>query len=54
MTPVTRATAETQQVPTDRYGPDAVAAGLASRPQVEAWDEDEDDSEDAWELTDHR
>ncbi|MFC7489180.1 MULTISPECIES: FtsK/SpoIIIE family DNA translocase [unclassified Knoellia] len=52
--PMSPATAPTQQVPTDRYGPDAVAAGLESRPQVQAWDEDEDDSEDAWELTGRR
>jgi S-DNA-T family DNA segregation ATPase FtsK/SpoIIIE len=43
-----------QHPPTDRYGTDAVAADLASRPRVEAWDEDEDDSEDAWELTGRR
>ncbi|PRY63638.1 S-DNA-T family DNA segregation ATPase FtsK/SpoIIIE [Knoellia remsis] len=39
---------------TDRYGSDAVAADLDSRPQADAWDEDEDDSEDAWELTGRR
>ncbi|KGN34687.1 cell division protein FtsK [Knoellia sinensis KCTC 19936] len=44
----------TQQVPTDRYGPDAVADDLARRPQAEPWDDDEDDSEDAWELTGRR
>ena len=44
----------TQQSPTDRYGKDAVADGLASRPQVESWDEDEADSVDAWGLTGHR
>ncbi|WP_083784390.1 DNA translocase FtsK [Janibacter sp. HTCC2649] len=54
VTSVTPSSAQTQQVPTDRYGPDAVAAGLASRPQVESWDEDDEDSEDAWELTGHQ
>ena len=38
----------------DRYGVDAVAADLESRPRVESWDEDEDDTEDAWELTGRR
>jgi len=38
----------------DRYGSDAVAADLDRRPQVESWDDDEDDSEDAWELTGRR
>lgn len=52
--PSTPTASQTQQVPTDRYGTDAVAADLASRPQVEPWDEDEDDSEDAWELTGRR
>ena len=48
------APATTSPVPSDRYGAEAVAADLSSRPQVEAWDEDEDDSEDAWELTGRR
>jgi S-DNA-T family DNA segregation ATPase FtsK/SpoIIIE len=46
--------AETPRAPHDRYGSDAVADDLARRPQVESWDEDEDDSEDAWELTGRR
>ena len=44
----------TPQPAADRYGTDAVAADLARRPQVESWDDDEDDSEDAWELTGRR
>jgi len=47
-------TAQPQAAPHDRYGSDAVADDLARRPQVESWDEDEDDSEDAWELTGRR
>ncbi|CAN7391321.1 DNA translocase FtsK 4TM domain-containing protein [Knoellia sp. LjRoot47] len=43
-----------QPVSHDRYGSDAVADDLARRPQVQAWDDDEDDSEDAWELTGRR
>ena len=52
--PAGPSSAQTQHVATDRYGTDAVADDLASRPQVESWDEDEDDSEDAWELTGRR
>ncbi|KGN39111.1 cell division protein FtsK [Knoellia subterranea KCTC 19937] len=46
--------ADTQQVPVDRYGADAVQADLDRRPQVESWDDEDDDSEDAWELTGRR
>ncbi|WP_404381925.1 DNA translocase FtsK [Knoellia locipacati] len=52
--PAPQESAPTQQLPHDRYGKDAVADDLARRPQVAAWDEDEDDSEDAWELTGRR
>jgi S-DNA-T family DNA segregation ATPase FtsK/SpoIIIE len=48
------APAQPQAAPHDRYGSDAVADDLARRPQAESWDEDEDDSEDAWELTGRR
>ncbi|MFW5469879.1 DNA translocase FtsK 4TM domain-containing protein [Knoellia sp. CPCC 206435] len=52
--PEASAAPQPRQASHDRYGTDAVAADLESRPRVEAWDEDEDDSEDAWDLTGRR
>ena len=46
--------AQAAAAPHDRYGADAVADDLARRPQVGSWDEDDDDNEDAWELTGRR
>ncbi len=46
---------DTAEVPVVRYGGDAVAADLDSRPQAGEWGDDEDGpGEDAWELTGRR
>ena len=45
---------EARPAPHDRYGGDAVAAALESRPRVGPGGEDEGDSGAAWELTSRR